>query len=208
MWRVIGIFLCLAGCTNEPGALMLTIIPERPEFATDEPILLHAVLIAGRNPVCLSNHYRFSAELTPVDVPDQVLPSTDVYFRCGTEMLAALIVSPVVLPASLLDVADASRRFDVIKNGQERMSRIALKRSASSEEDSLQIYHLRAGKKPTRLSHVWDPGMFVIRLKLDNEHPGIFPPPLFWKPYDQPVEAETTIRIVECDKPSEALPSR
>ena len=201
------VLLVGSGCTNEPGALNLTIIPERPEFATDEPILIRAVLSAKGEPVCLSQSYRYSATVTPVELADAATHGDSRVYRCGLQRLVVLFTWPVLLPASLLDVTDVGRRFDIIDHSQERWKTLALTSLERQGQRYVRSRRIRCGQNIAKIESQWPPGEYCIRLQLINRHTGPYPPPLFWKPYDRPVEAETTVRIVERDEPADASPA-
>jgi hypothetical protein len=96
-----------------------------------------------------------------------------------------------LIAGALLDVGDVAGRFDVVDRGEIRESHLTIYPGVS--ERRIEVRSDRRQEHKHREERAWLPAAYRLRVKLINK--GNSWPPLFWKPYDQPVEAETTIRV-------------
>jgi len=192
----------VGACTNEPGALRLSVKPTKEVFRPYEPIVLTATLMARDKPVCLARSRWYDVEMIPVNAEAEVLRGSGQLASCGMGLLALVPVLPLVYTGSYLDVADTSARFDVLTPERKRFDKIQI---ALEAPNSIRLVLGRPIRIPigvvlNRVANVdanqdrWPAGEYVASLRLKNQHLG-FPPPLFWKPYSQPVQAETIVRI-------------
>lgn len=182
--------LLLAGCTNAPDALNLRASPGQAAFQQGEAPYLRLDLSASREPVCLSKMRFFEVELRQIEGP--ITLKSEEPFLCGTPFVASVPFLPVLYPAALLDVADLSGRFVILRRGQSHHESLFLYHSA----EQLQAYAVNdsEGWTPRSAPTPLPAGRYRVRVRLVNRHAGL-PSPLFWKPYDQPVVGETVLTI-------------
>jgi hypothetical protein len=187
--------LLLTGCTNAPDALRLQVSPHEASFRQGEAVCLDVKLSAVRDAVCLSRSHFFVVELRQID-GRAAFKSPEQRFYCGTAMMGILPLLPLLYPAALLDVGDLMGRFVVLRQGCDHEQHLLL----ILRDDQLATFvvgDLSRWDAGTTMRQL-PAGGYHVRLRLVNEHAGL-PCPLFWKPYDGPVTAETEITIVRSD---------
>ena len=196
--RMVRIALCglllLLGCANEPGALRLEVIPEKPQFRPDEPICLQATLRAVKGPVCLGRGYRFGVEMTPVTAEAPVLREQR-FALCGMPALATLPLRPFLLTAILLDVGDLLGRFNVLHQNDQAKSSVTLQLIHDAKKPGLLV--LRDAASIGQSKGKLPPGRYRLKVSLLNEHQDWYPPPLFWRPYAHPATAEVLVCVAD-----------
>jgi hypothetical protein len=182
--------LLLAGCSNAPDALNLRLIPHQAAFQQGEAPHLDLDLSAARDPVCLSGLRFFEVELRQID--GHVTLKSEPPALCGTPLVASIPLLPVLYPAALLDLADVSGRFVILRQGQNHHENLLLYYSG----ERLHAYAVDDPESwaPSRTPTPLPAGRYQVRVRLINRHGGL-PCPLFWKPYDQPVAAEAALTI-------------
>lgn len=181
------VWCLIAGCTNEPGALHLSLAMNKTSYRPDEQIGLVATLKTTDKPIILSKQLVFQAEMTKVGDPTVYIRKEQGVF-CGMGALF-LMICPWVIPIAWMDVADLQQHFDVMNPNDFRSRELSLSAYESQGKayisDCSFAHHLELA-----------PGTYQLTVTLDNRYePGIVPP-LFWKPYDQPVSATIPITIV------------
>lgn len=184
----------IAGCTNTPGALRLEISAAEQTISSQDSICLTVNLIAEQGPVCLAKYHRFIAEVSREGDNAKPLSTDENRFYCGTGILELYLLSPVLLPVTILDVGDSLGRYTVLHKGDEENHDLVI--SIGQTEGNNFCSMGRLGE----LLHAWPPGKYLVRVRLQNEVEspiGIFPAPLFWRPYSRPVEAQTSIVVAE-----------
>jgi len=114
--------------------------------------------------------------------------------KCATTLMLMLPLLPIFYSAAYLDVGNLGGRFTVVPKGLEKPFRLSLEHGQYhlNVHSSEREYNFSMGRSERPLA----PGQYVVRVSLWNESTDPFPPPLFWKPYDQPVVGETEIVIV------------
>ena len=183
--------LAVAGCTNKPGSLQLELTTENQEIRPTDPIRIHATLSAPKAPVCLAEYYSFQVEMSRKD-GHEVVTSRGLWV-CGTGFVSSVFLYPVFYSMSILDVGNMMGRFDVIKKGSERTHSLEV-----IPGESILHVMMDSTERPTgKLDPSWTPGQYVVRIRLQGTEPVFYPAPLFWKPYNQPVEAEIEIEVRE-----------
>ena len=187
--------LLVAGCTNMPGALQIHLAADKSQFMPHEPIQLQVTLSAVDAPICLGNSYYFHVDMWPVDRECEAAQSKDPWV-CGTafvSMLPVLIpIYPLGLAISVLDVADTLDRFEVIEKKEKKISNLSIIPLAGN---SLAVLHGKDDTIPWQTDQKWEMGEYKIRARLVDGGMRLFPAPLFWKPYNHPVEAEVRIKV-------------
>jgi hypothetical protein len=185
--------LLLTGCTNAPDALRLDVSPRAPAYQQAKPVCLDVKLSAVRDPVCLSRSHFFVVELQQVD-GKATFKSPEQQFRCGTAFIMALPLLPIVVPIALLDVGDGYGRFIVLQRRRDHNQHLVL----TLREDRLDAFAVDdlSRWEPAMTTEPFPAGRYLARLRLVNEVQDWFVPcPLFWKPYEGAVTAETTVVI-------------
>ncbi len=188
--------LGVPACTNEPGALTLSLAPEQVVIGPNETIRLRATLAAKHGPVCLSRARRLDVTMRPVDHAGPTIREQP-FVACGTPYVWLLSLYPAIVLADVVDVADAMNRFEVLRAGETHTATLLLDVQSSSGELYL-IDAQRVGRAANARGSL-TPGRYLLRARLDNHTDALdtFPAPLFWKPYDRLVVAEATIEVVE-----------
>jgi hypothetical protein len=181
------------GCSNAPGALRIDVTAERSVIEVGEPIRLRANLVAGESSVCLSRDPRLSVELREMNAAALVAKSPTTAF-CGTGAWETLIFFPWLFLVAYLDMADVGDRFDVLEPNQSQSYDKSLSLVETRDSTRLMVEHPDDWRHATQ--RALPPGNYELTVRLDNRHPHWLPPPLFWKPYDQPVSATIPISIV------------
>lgn len=188
----------LAGCSNEPGSLTITLSSERATIFVDEPIRLHVLLETADARICLARtrHYRLEMRVVaPRTAGNEPLTSTTPIV-CGTWLVIGWPVSPVIIATALSDVADLTGRFDVMRPNDHRQDVLEIEPNPRHwNPDLLQV---RRNSVPTNQSpmHNWSPGHYQLDVRLVNRHLGLMPP-LFWEPYSHPLDGTVRVTIVE-----------
>jgi hypothetical protein len=190
LWAMV---LMCSGCTNAPGAARMRLAPEKQVFYRDEAISLEGAIIAGDAPVCLVREYHYKVEIQPESGGARIQGSDGHPWIDGTGLMAMLPILPIYLGVAYLDAADAWGRFVVIPKGRG----ITFHLSIHPANDWLWVSTDRACKKDEKVRQPFAPGRYAVRVSLWNQNDDPFPPPLFWKPYDQPVVGETQVVIVD-----------
>lgn len=191
------LFLAAAGgCKNSPSALRMELAAQSQTVQREDAIHLAARLVAADGPICLGQSLQVDAELISVETGERWKSPPVAY--CGTGLAITFPLFPVFYAVGWLDVMDVMDRYDVLEKGDVREHRIVLRTSADSwlfvATDGLQLqsapsyseipserYRLRV-----TLANTIDP-----RYVMD-----FFPPPIFWKKFDQPIAGEVEL-IVE-----------
>jgi len=182
----------LAGCSDDPGMLHMTVSPAAPEIDRYSLVQLRCELKSDK-PICLARNYAVEVRMHKLDEPDVTIkPSPCRRYRCGNEYFALLPLVPAISAGRLLDVADLGGRFVVIQPGDARTRSLAMGGSGDRYYwfDDWQPGDL--GRKPK--DAYWSPGKYRVTVAI-RDFGDIAP--LFWKPYSHPVQAETTIQIVD-----------
>ncbi len=193
----------LSSCTSKPGSLTLALAVDKPRVEARDPIRICATLTAANGPVCLGAAHGFQATLDPCD-GGQPYATDDQVVVYGLGDAVLLPFYPILLPGALGDVGDSLHRFVVLQPGDSRTYFLTLDLSTGSrdwgpclfptelETREWPIWEMRAnGGRPP-----WTPGEYELTLRLLNEYDGIFPPPLFWKPYSRTVAASVRIMLL------------
>jgi hypothetical protein len=185
--------LLIAGCTNEPGSLRLTVTPEKAEFVQGEPIIVDMALASSQSTVCLGKGRHFEMEVRRESDAEMVARSPGVGF-CGTGAVETMIFMPWLYAVAWLDVGDTLGRFVVLKPGGQIVERRQL---LSKEPRTCWVYPVKPASPTTSApaDDPWPVGDYAITLRLKNVHGHWLPPPLFWKCYSQPVEARFNIHV-------------
>ena len=109
--------------------------------------------------------------------------------------MECLILSPVLLPFALADVGDMMGRYTLFQKGQRKSHDLELSISHHEGKDYCSLGQPHA----TGISQRgWPPGEYLVRIRLENTASGaigMFPPSLFWAPYNQRVEDTLTVTI-------------
>lgn len=187
-----------AGCTNAPGALRMGVNLEKSEIKPNEQLRIRVRLEAAtRDPVCIWKDPEFDIAVRQDDKSPPIDVGRVRLAFCGTGgvMLLPLIVVlyPLKLCANLLDVGDAGGRFQLITDKQPVALVLAIRTTQTGAESGARtLYDARRDR--SFIGH-WPPGEYKLTVTLRNREADSDPPPLFWKPYDQKVQAETTFRV-------------
>ncbi|MHC4445196.1 MAG: hypothetical protein ACYTF1_14200 [Planctomycetota bacterium] len=198
-------FPLIMGCTNAPGAVRMKLTPQKASFAPAEPILIDVTLTVVDSPVCLNKSCFIATKLECMgtEFTKESYGYNGKIIYCGTGNVEMLLLAPILLPAALLDVGDCLGRFEVIAKGNKKTLRLII----TSGEKGLTVVNRdknvknRSSSKSIKVNKPLLPDRYRLQAKLipysgTSSHPlRIFPPPLFWKPYDHPVEAQTEIII-------------
>ena len=204
MWRLLEVTACsiflqtlLAGCTNAPRALRLEISAAKQTISSQDSICLTANLVAEEGPVCLAKSHRFIAEVSRMGDNAKPMSTDEFVFHCGTGIVECLLLSPVLLPVTILDVGDSLGRYTVLQKGDQENHDLEIFIGQNEGKDFCSLW------QPSKMGesrHAWPPGEYHVKVRLQNDVEsaiGIFPPPLFWWPYSRPVEAQTSIVVAE-----------
>jgi len=193
--RATSLMLLMAGCTNQPGALQLSVQPAKPEFLEDEPIQLNTTLVATGANICLAKDRRFAVELHSLDRRDEPpMMCPERFGLCGTGYMALWPLHPFFFAGSLLDVGDTAGRFDVLPRHGRLEEHITVIVCKLGEPYRLAVFQ-KTGAPARAECELWRAGEYVAKVRLVNEHVDFNPPPFFWHPYPHAVEAETRIRV-------------
>ena len=181
--------LVLVGCTQTPGALQLKLVCDKTIFSAHESITFDAVLVATEGSVCLARLYSFEVELRSESGESKVMIGDNRPYLCGTH---ALMTMPLI-PIMLLDVGDARNQFEVLREGNFLKQTVSINRAPSTRGE-LVVSTDSMTNDYTGVS--WAPGEYSLRVRLLND---IYyrPAPVFWKPYNQPVEGEIRIEVTD-----------
>jgi hypothetical protein len=192
----IPLLLVLIGCTNEPGVLELKLVPEHLELAPNEPIRITAKLTARHRPVCISRGHVFQIEMTPLGETEQRC-YRNFNFACGTPFAESLPFYPFFLAMGLFDVADISRRYELVTPRQPLTHDLL----GTLHGDVLRIALDTKKAAPSQVDvSPWPVGRYRLHIQLINRGDwrraiSSYPAPLFWRPYDCPVAAEVTVEV-------------
>jgi hypothetical protein len=190
--------MATVGCINTPDALELQLAPRKTVFAPNEPVILDTTLIAVDGPVCLDKVVHFNVDIQRTDARER-MESPPVAF-CGGAFLHPLY--PVIASVALLDVADLLDRYVVLSPGKEQRQTVRL-----FSFDSQHVWTGAIDDDPwlTRPPYNLPSGKYHLVLTLAT-YSDLYPAPLFWKVYDQPIVAETDFRIEEAPTTVESTP--
>lgn len=186
---------CLSlGCNNPPGALKLRLVPERLEIRSGEPVRVAAVFSADRGRICIDRPTpnRFKVELTYLDSGESQVPVQIGY--CGLNGLLLLPLAPAMYVGAGLDVADLGDRYAVVSPGNEfgeTFDLVGLENERfivfKTDETDRHGYERDASWPP--------PGRYRLTMKFQSDTSNVYPRPLFWTVYDQPVEAAMALTV-------------
>lgn len=197
--------LCLLnGCTNKPGALTMKFEPASESYRADEPIRLTCELRAGTEPVCLSKNRWFDVELSGNDKGGPLIATRrpgEAVARCGTGIAETMILMPWLVGAAYLDVSDAGGRYDVVTAGGRRLHKLLVWPNKVEAEFVRLACDEDRGQRSEGGNRL-PPGEYDVTLRLRNARAfcgDFLPHPIGWKPYDQPVEAKVSIRVIDTE---------
>ncbi|KPK75384.1 MAG: hypothetical protein AMJ79_11340 [Phycisphaerae bacterium SM23_30] len=199
VWMFLWVFpwALFASCKNTPGSLQLQIFPTKSPFKPDEPLQIQATLKALEGPICLSKDYSFQVYIYPVNNASKEMRS-ERPFICGTPFVGSL---PVMWPfyvagtaAGISDVADVLGRFEVLQKGEERRIYITI---TPFQRGPLYVSKGREFESISfPMEKEWESGEYKIQFELiDADDTGLYPAPLFWRPYSHPARAESRFEI-------------
>ncbi len=181
--------LAVAGCTNKPGALSLTVNPARDVFGPDEPIELRASLTAESDRVLLSESCWWRVDME--NKSDNIsLRSQRPTRSTKSHNTKSEIAAPFRKMGNVFDVGDSDDRFARMNSGDRRTVNITLKLLGG------ELYAIADGRgepQDAGSPQSWTPGTYTVTVSLDNQSDK--PAPLFYRPYKRRVEAECQIRI-------------
>jgi hypothetical protein len=184
--------LFLVGCTSAPNAMELQLSPAQEAFATNEPILLKAKLVAKKGSVCLDRGNFIAIELQH---PGWAKPATSRDWPIPRQHFVGPAMYPVTSTGDMLDVLDSQNRYITVDPGKplERSIRLTPYRGGLTVQD------VEAPSYPYRdwigLPTPLRPGRYTVRARVITETSFYFVHPLAWKPYDKPILGETEITI-------------
>lgn len=189
--------ILVCGCVNTPGALQLKVSVEQKEISPNDSIRLSACLIAEEGPISLAKTYHFAAEVSRLNSNAKPMDTDEFVARCGTGILECLLLSPILFPCMLGDIGDTMGRYIVLNEDEQKEHNLEIFINQRKGKNYCSFYRSSTTNHP---AHTWPPGEYRIKVRLQNEFDGgtaILPAPLFWQPYNQPVEAEVTIKVVQ-----------
>ena len=210
--RSLATVLCsaiLAGCTQQPDAIRLTVTPEKETFVRSEPVVVRTHLVGTDGNAALHKSFFYAMELSREG--KVVGTSGDQPAFCGTGIIETIPFQPFILVGSLFDVGDLSGRFMVLTKGKECSQKV-LVRPDSFQPDNKFVFEPRNYMKNANNDTPWEkrvlseqslaPGRYHLRVRLINKRSDSNPlisslPPLFWKPYEPAIEAETELTVSE-----------
>ncbi len=200
----------LAGCTQQPDAVRLTVTPEKATFARGEPVVIRTRLVGTDGNVALQKSFFYDVELSREGKSLGTTGDRPVY--CGTGLVELIPFYPLILVGRLLDVADLSGRFVVITKDKEISQKVLILPGSLHPRDDIKgVFRSGSDVKDADDKTPWDPppkeslapGRYHVRVRVINTpgdiHPPVmwYVPPLFWKPYEPTIEAETELTVSE-----------
>lgn len=186
----------LIGC-NPPDALKLRLTPARESFGEGVPVRLTATFSTSEGVVCIERPTinAFDVELRRLDFGERLEQTQFAY--CGMQGLLILPFYPLLHAGCYLDVADASGRFVVLTSNKKHIVPITILGTDQGFEMSSDADPLYSRRKP---NGSLPPGRYRLIVKFQSEPSWVYPPPLFWSLYDQPVEAATEFYVEQAAK--------
>ncbi len=190
----VGALVAACGCTNEPGALKMTVEPEKPVFRSDEPLRLNVTLEPVKGPVCLWESSHLLADVVAADGSPPLTGRRD-YWICGTPLFGTLPFLPVILAIAVFDVGDVHGRLPIMKKGDERQFSLSIVKTGEHSARIHQCPSRFSQEEPLNQPSGLPPGRYCIRVHLVNENESFGPAPLFWIPYSQPVVRSAIVHV-------------
>jgi hypothetical protein len=172
--------------------LDLQLAPTQEAFATGEPILLKARIVAKKGSVCMDRGNFIAIEVQHPDWPN---PAKSRDWPIARQHSVGPAMYPVTSTGDILDVLDSQNRYITVDPGKPLDRTIRL----TPYRGGLTVQDIEAPTYPYRdwigLPSPLRPGRYSIRARLITETTFYFVHPLFWQPYSQPVIGETEVVI-------------
>lgn len=198
--------MTVPGCTNQPGALKLTLTTSTQEFRVHDPIVINVTITAADHPVVLAQDRYFKVDLTRLEPVPETVKGPDIAC-CGTGELETLVFFPWLYVVAWLDVANVGSRMDLLSAGCSRNDSLYLVQYLASDGKSRCSLRKR-GDHYQLPKEALPPGQYRLSAILANTHMNGLPPPVGWAPYNQPVEASVCFRIVASTTPTTQTDSK
>lgn len=191
------ICLIVVGCTQQPGALRMEVVPERAVVGVGEPIYVTVRLITDKGKVCLARTRHFEIEITNPEAERESFEASTALRICGMGWVMTRDARVWHTLAGWMDVTDKQNRFELLAAGEKIEQEMTFSTWRHGFTRERLIAWARGGSEPYYEHAGWKPGRYTIRVRLVNEFHDWYPAPLFWSPYAPKIEASADIEVRE-----------